>query len=99
MLTHEEHEICILKKVLRSRHPDHPTSLPIFCALSTIRLLTRLPTRSESLMVILDQDILLNERIETAVEELGQALEYEHSRLDKLAKQDGEEEGNLKRDE
>jgi hypothetical protein len=26
MLTHEEHEICILKKVLWSRHPHHPST-------------------------------------------------------------------------
>ncbi len=63
MLTHEEHEICILKKVFRSRHPDHPTSLPIFCALSNILPLMQLPTHSESLMVILDQDILQAGRI------------------------------------
>jgi hypothetical protein len=29
MLTNEEHEICILKKVFWSRHPDHLTSLPL----------------------------------------------------------------------
>ena len=26
MLTNEEHGICILKKVLRSRHPHHPAT-------------------------------------------------------------------------
>jgi hypothetical protein len=29
MLTNEEHEICILKKVFWSRHPEHLTSLPL----------------------------------------------------------------------
>ncbi len=31
------------------------------------------------------------DRVETTVEELGQALEYEHARLDKTVKQHGEE--------
>ena len=50
-----------------------------------------MPGRVDQYQSLLEDAYASYDRIETTVEELGQALEYEHSRLDKAVKQYGEE--------
>ena len=51
----------------------------------------RIPGSIEQYQSLLEDAYAAYDRVETTVEELGQALEYEHTRLDQAVKQYGEE--------
>lgn len=52
----------------------------------------RVPGSIDQYQSLLEDAYATYDRIETTVEELGQALEYEHARLEKAVKQFGEAE-------